>query len=180
MNGTKLAGGPTQGEIMAVTLTKLGLLGTDTVLEIGCGTGTVSVAMAKTAKKVYSLDKRPDAISLATETAREARMHNIEFFCLDAVDFLKEDHVFDCAFLGGTQHIAEILPVLAKKVKRTIVINAVMVSTLERAVTTLKGLGIFTEVVQVQVSRSYDIAGSIMFKPIDPVYIIVARGAACS
>lgn len=180
MNGTKLAGGPTQDEIMAVTLTKLGLLGTDTVLEIGCGTGTVSVAMAKTAKKVYSLDKRPDAISLATETAREARMHNIEFFCLDAVDFLKEDHVFDCAFLGGSQHIAEILPVLAKKVKRTIVINAVMLSTLERAVTTLKGLGIFTEVVQVQVSRSYDIAGSIMFKPIDPVYIIVARGAACS
>src|SRR5271157_2136004 len=111
MNGTKLAGGPTQDEIMAVTLSKLGLLGTDTVLEIGCGTGKVSVAMAKTAKKVYSLDKRPDAVSLATENARDAGMHNIEFFCMDAVDFLKNDHVFDCAFLGGTQHIAEILPV---------------------------------------------------------------------
>jgi hypothetical protein len=32
----------------------------------------------------------------------------------------------------------------------------------------------------VQVSRSHEIAGSIMFKPIDPVWIIVARGAACS
>jgi cobalt-precorrin-6B (C15)-methyltransferase len=180
MNGTKLAGGPTQDEIMAVTLSKLGLLGTDLVLEIGCGTGKVSIAMAKTAKKVYSLDKRPDAVSLATKTAREAGQQNLEFFCMDAVDFLKEDHIFDCAFLGGTQHIAEILPVLAKKVKRTIVINAVMVSTLEHAVTVLKGLGIFSEVVQVQVSRSYDIAGSIMFRPIDPVYIIVARGAACS
>jgi cobalt-precorrin-6B (C15)-methyltransferase len=180
MNGTKLAGGPTQDEIMAVSLAKLGLLGTDTVLEIGCGTGTVSVAMAKIAKKVYSLDKRPDAVSLATETAREKGMHNLEFFCMDAADFLKEDHVFDCAFLGGTQHLAEILPVLAKKVKRTIVINAVMVSTLAGAVTTLKGLGLFTEVIQVQVSRSHDIAGSIMFRPIDPVYIIVARGAACS
>jgi len=180
MNGTKLAGGPTQDEIMAVSLFKLGLLDTDTVLEIGCGTGKVSVAMAKTVKNVYSLDKRPDAVSLATETARGAGMDNIEFFCMDAMDFLKEDQVFDCAFLGGTQHISEILPVLAKKVKRTIVINAVMVSTLERAVTSLKGLGIFTEVVQVQVSRSYDIAGSVMFRPIDPVYIIVARGAACS
>ena len=83
-------------------------------------------------------------------------------------------------FLAATKNLAEILPLLAKKVKRTIVINAVMVSTLERAVATLKDLGIFTEVVQVQVSRSYDIAGSIMFRPIDPVYIIVARGAACS
>ena len=180
MNGTKLAGGPTQDEIMAVSLAKLGLLATDTVLEIGCGTGKVSVAMAKTAKKVYSLDKRPEAISLSTENARDAGMHNIEFFCMDALDFLKDDFIFDCAFLGGTQHIAEILPVLSKKVKRTIVINAVMISTLEHAVSTLKGLGTFTEVIQVQVSRSYDIAGSIMFRPIDPVYIIVARGAACS
>jgi cobalt-precorrin-6B (C15)-methyltransferase len=180
MNGTKLAGGPTQDEIMAVSLFKLGLLKTDTVLEIGCGTGKVSVAMAKTVKNVYSLDKRPEAVSLATENARNAGVDNIEFFCRDAVDFLKNDQLYDCAFLGGTRHLEEILPVLAKKVKRTIVINAVMVSTLERAVTVLKELGLFTEVVQVQVSRSHDIAESIMFKPIDPVYIIVARGAACS
>ena len=180
MNGTKLAGGPTQDEIMAVSLFKLGLLKTDTVLEIGCGTGKVSIAMAKAVKKVYSLDKRSEAVSLATETARNGGVHNIEFFCRDAVDFLKNDQVYDCAFLGGTRHLAEILPVLVKKVKRTIVINAVMVSTLERAVTVLKELGLFTEVVQVQVSRSHDIAESIMFKPIDPVYIIVARGAVCS
>jgi cobalt-precorrin-6B (C15)-methyltransferase len=180
MNGTKLAGGPTQDEIMAVSLFKLGLVSTDTVLEIGCGTGKVSAAMAKTVKKVYALDLRPEAVSLAAVTAREARPGTIEFFCTDAMDFLKSDQVFDCAFLGGTKHLEEILPVLAGKVRRTIVINAVLLSTLERAVATLKRLGIFTEVVQVQVSRSHDIAGSIMFKPIDPVYIIVARGAACS
>jgi cobalt-precorrin-6B (C15)-methyltransferase len=180
MNGKKLAGGPTQDEIMAVSLFKLGLIRSDTVLEIGCGTGKVSVAMSQSVKKVYSIDKRPDAVAIATETALIAGKQNIDFFCADAVDFLKEDRVFDCAFLGGTQTLAEILPVLAKKVKRTIVINAVMVSTLESAVTTLKQLGIFSEVVQVQVSRSYDIAGSIMFRPIDPVFIIVARGAACS
>ena len=176
----KLPGGPTQDEIMAVSLFKLGLHTSDTVLEIGCGTGKVSVAMANQAKKVYALDRRPEAILVATQTARKAGVANIEFSCTDAGDFLKNDQVFDCAFLGGTKNLADILPRLSKKVKRTIVINAVMVSTLERAVATLKGLGIFTEVVQVQVSRSYDIAGSIMFRPIDPVYIIVARGAACS
>lgn len=176
----KLPGGPTQDEIMAVSLFKLGLCPTDTVLEIGCGTGKVSVAMAKRVKKVYALDKRPEAISLATHTARQAGISTIEFSCMDAMDFLRNDQVFDCAFLGGTKNIAAILPVLAKKVKRTIVINAVMISTLECAVASLKDLGIFSEVVQVQVSRSYDIAGSIMFRPIDPVFIIVARGAACS
>jgi cobalt-precorrin-6B (C15)-methyltransferase len=176
----RLPGGPTQDEIMAVSLFKLGLCPTDTVLEIGCGTGKVSVAMAMRVKRVSALDLRPEAISVAGETARLAGISNIDFSCIDAVDFLKNDRQFDCAFLGGTKNLAGILPVLVKKVRRTIVINAVMVSTLERAVATLKELGVFTEVVQVQVSRSSDIAGSIMFRPIDPVFIIVARGAACS
>ena len=176
----KLSGGPTQDEIMAVSLFKLGLCPTDTILEVGCGTGKVSVAMAKRVKKVVTLDMRPEAISAATETARKAGVSNIDFSCADAADFLKKDQLYDCAFLGGTKNLSELLPVLSGHVKRTIVINAVMVSTLERAVATLKDLGTFTEVVQVQVSRSYDIAGSIMFRPIDPVFIIVARGAACS
>jgi len=180
MPESKLPGGPTQDEVMAVSLFKLGLRTTDTVLEIGYGTGKVSAELAKQAKEVYAVDRRPEALPVAEEIARNAGVSNIRFSCMDAVDFLKNDQIFDCAFLGGTKNLAQILPLLAQKVKRTIVINAVMVSTLERAVSTLKDLGLFVEVVQVQVSRSFDIAGSIMFRPLDPVYIIVARGAACS
>lgn len=180
MSGEKLAGGPTQDEILAVSLLKLGLNGTDTVLEIGCGTGKVSIAMAKIAQNVISLDKRADAVSVATGNARAAGVRNIDFFCTSASDFLKTSQVWDCAFLGGTSGLEELLPVVAAHVKRTIVINAVLLSTLERAVRVLTGLGLFCEVVQVQVSRSQEIAGSIMFRPIDPVYIIVARGSACS
>jgi len=88
--------------------------------------------------------------------------------------------VYDCAFVGGTKNLLVILPLLAKKVRRTIVINAVLLSTVCDAVSALQELGLFVEVVQVQVSRSHPIAGSIMFKPIDPVFIIVARGTACS
>ena len=58
-------------------------------------------------------------------------------------------------------------------------INAVLLSTLAQAVETLQNLGGFCEVVQVQVARSHEIAGSIMFKPIDPVYVIVGKGTAC-
>jgi len=179
MSGTALAGGPTQDEIMAVSLFKLGLRNTDTLLEIGCGTGKVSIAAARTAKKVFSIDKRPEAIAIAQDAAAGAGTRNIEFFCTDATDFLMANQLFDCAFVGGTQQLTEVLPILAKKVRRTIVVNAVLVSTLANTVTTMKHLGIFCEVVQVQVARSHEIAGSVMFKPIDPVFVIVGKGLAC-
>jgi cobalt-precorrin-6B (C15)-methyltransferase len=179
MSGTKLAGGPTQDEIMAVSLLKLGLRSTDTMLEIGCGTGKVSIAAAQQATTIFSIDKRPEAIKIAQESAQDNSVHNIEFFCCDAADFLASDRIYDCAFVGGTQHLADILPVLAKKVRRTIVINAVLLSTLAQAVAVMQQLGIFCEVVQVQVARSHEIAGSIMFKPIDPVFVIVGKGTAC-
>ena len=175
----KLAGGPTQDEILAVSLFKLGLHRNDTVLEIGCGTGKVSVAMAGLAKKVISLDRRPEAVRIAQETADKANVRNIEFSCSEALDFLTSNAIYDCAFLGGTKNIVEILPVLAGKVRRTIVINVVLVKSLADTVSTMQHLGIFREVVLVQVARSHGIGQSIMFKPIDPVYIITGRGTAC-
>jgi cobalt-precorrin-6B (C15)-methyltransferase len=179
MSAPKLAGGQTQDEIMAVSLFKLGLRSTDTLLEIGCGTGKVSIAAARQVKKVFSIDKRPEAIKTARESAEITTLLNIEFFCTDAAAFLASDRTFDCAFVGGTQQLARILPILAKKVRRTIVVNAVLLNTLSQAVTTMQQLGILCEVVQVQVARSHEIAGSIMFRPIDPVYIIIGKGTAC-
>ncbi len=130
MSGIKLAGGPTQDEIMAVSLFKLGLRNTDTVLEIGCGTGKISIAAAQQAKKIFSVDKRPEAITAAQEAAQKVAVSNIEFFCTDAIEFLESERIFDCAFVGGTQQLARVLPLLAKKVRRTIVINAVLLRSL--------------------------------------------------
>jgi cobalt-precorrin-6B (C15)-methyltransferase len=178
MSGTKLAGGPTQDEIMAVSLFKLGLRSSDTVLEIGSGTGKVSVAIAQIAAHVVSIDRRPEAVAWAGECAHNAGLQNIEFSCAEAPDFLLVDRIYDCAFVGGTKNLAEILPLLVKKVRRTIVINAVLLTTLDEAVAIMQQQGIFKEVVQVQVARSHRIAGSIMFKPLDPVYIIVGGGSA--
>jgi len=179
MGDTKPAGGPTQDEIMAISLFKMGLSKKDIVLDLGCGTGKVSLALAQLAQKVYAVDRRPEAIRYAQEETHKAGITNIEFFSGEAIDFLDTDLTFDCAFVGGSKQIADVLPRLAQKVKRTIVVNAVLTSTLSTVVETMQRLGIFREVIHVQVSRSYGIGTSIMFKPIDPVYVIVGTGAAC-
>ena len=180
MPDERLPGGPTQDEILAVAIRKLGLTSVDTVLEIGCGTGTVTAAMAERAGKIFAIDRRPEAIDAAMEFALNAGVKNISFSCAEAAEFLRGGRDFDCAFVGGSAGLRTFLPVLASRVKRTIVINAVLLSTVSDAVAILQELGLFTEVVQVQVARSHALAGSLMFKPIDPVWIIVGRGAACS
>ena len=173
------AGGPTQDEVMAISLFRMGLLPGDTVIDLGCGTGKVSIAMASVVQKVYAVDRRPEAIAYAKKAAGEAGVTNIEFYCGEAAEFIRTSPPVDCAFVGGSQQIETILPGLSKKVRRVIVVNAVLVSTLATVTATMQRLGIFKEAIHVQVSRSHLLGQSMMFKPIDPVYVIVGSGAAC-
>jgi len=171
-----LKGGPTQDEIMAISLQKLGLMPGDVFADIGCGTGKIAIAASERAARVYAVDRRPEAIACARDQATRAGVTNIEFYEGDAVDFLKGIDALDCAFVGGSQHLSGVLGMLAEKERlRSIVVNAVMVETLHEAISCMQRLGIFREAVHVQVARTYPIAGSVMFRPIDPVYIIVGE-----
>ncbi|MDD3933064.1 MAG: precorrin-6Y C5,15-methyltransferase (decarboxylating) subunit CbiT [Methanoculleus sp.] len=174
-----LKGGPTQDEVMAVSLAKLGIRPGDRVADVGCGTGKVAIAASKVAERVYAIDQRPEAVTYARQEAAVAGAGNIEFFEGDAVDVLPGIGRLDAAFVGGSRRLPEILDLLAANVQGRIVVNAVMVGTLSEAIASMQRLGIFIEAVHLQVSRSAGIAGGMMFKPVNPVYIIVG-GAGCS
>jgi cobalt-precorrin-6B (C15)-methyltransferase len=180
MSAEKLPGGPTQDEVLAIDLFKLGIQPGDVMLDLGCGTGRVGIAAARVAHHVIAIDRRAEAIRFAKRKARKSGTTNIEFHTIEATEFLGTDErIFDCAFVGGSRGLSDFLPVLTQRVRRTIVVNAVLFSTLQAVVTSMQNLGLLCEVVHVQVARSHEISGSIMLKPIDPVYIIVGQGAAC-
>jgi len=174
-----LKGGPTQDEVMAVSLAKLGLRPGDRLVDVGCGTGKVAIAASAVAERVYAIDRRPEAIAYARAEAAAAGAENIEFFEGDAVEIIPKIDRIDAAFVGGSRRLPEVLNLLAGKVRGRIVVNAVMVGTLQSAIESMQRLGIFSEAVHLQVSRSAGIAGGVMFKPINPVYIIVG-GVGCS
>jgi cobalt-precorrin-6B (C15)-methyltransferase len=173
-----LPGGPTKDEIMAVSFAKLALLPGDIFADIGCGTGKVSVTAAPRVKQVYAVDIREEAVLCARQMAVEQDARNIQISCENGVDLLKRLRRVDAAFIGGSQDLAAILTLLAEKKVRSVVVNAVLLSTLCEAVSTMQRLSMFREAVQVMVARSHALGNGIMFRPLDPVFIIVG-GCLC-
>lgn len=58
-----------------------GLTGGEIVWDMYCGIGTISLSLARAAKKVYGVEIVPQAIEDARENARINGMSNVEFFC---------------------------------------------------------------------------------------------------
>ena len=63
-----------------------GLTGEETVLDLYCGTGTITLCLAKRAKRAIGAEIVPPAIEDAKENAARNGIENAEFFCGDAAD----------------------------------------------------------------------------------------------
>ena len=63
---------------------KAGITKNDTVLDLYCGVGTITLAMASAAGKVIGVEVIPQAVEDARDNARRNGIENAEFFCGDA------------------------------------------------------------------------------------------------
>jgi len=66
------------------------LTGNEVVWDLYCGIGTISLFLAKKAKKVYGIEIVPQAIDNANENARINGIQNVEFFVGKAEEVLPE------------------------------------------------------------------------------------------
>ena len=57
------------------------LSGRETVWDLYCGIGTISLFLAQRAKQVFGVEVVPEAIANARENARLNGIRNVEFFC---------------------------------------------------------------------------------------------------
>lgn len=75
----------TQAErLYGKALAAAGLTGTETVLDLYCGTGTITICLARQAKRAIGVELVGAAIRDAQENARRNGIGNAEFFCADA------------------------------------------------------------------------------------------------
>lgn len=63
-----------------------GITKKDTVLDLCCGAGTITLCMASAAKRVIGVEIVPQAVEDARENARRNGVENAEFICADVSD----------------------------------------------------------------------------------------------
>ena len=182
--------GSTADEVLAIALQKLGPRPGDVFADIGCGSGKVSIAASFLVREVWALDRRPEAVAWAREQARAAGVRdpakagrltdaegsmvgNIRFIEGEAPGALTGIPVPDCAFIGGSGQLSEVIGALAAKGTTRMVASCVRIETLGEAVSAMRGLGILREALLVQVARSRDLAGGTMFVPANPIWLVV-------
>lgn len=171
----------TKAEVRAVVMSKLRIRETDTVYDIGAGTGSVSVEMALTARrgKVYAIETNPKGVELCKLNKDKFCLHNMEIVEGMAPAALEQLPAPDAAFIGGSKgQLREILDLLVRKNPALrVVINTITVENTAAALELLETEN-FTdqEIVQLQVSRGLKVGASHMLTAHNPVTVLSARG----
>ncbi len=161
----------TKDEIIGIVIEKLRPSRSKSVADIGFGTGRVSERLAELFKLVYAVEKDYKAFS-----SFKPKTSNIKPLNMHGVDFLRDYNV-DKAFFGGTSRITEMLEIAKKNesINSTVVVNAARIGVAAEVIRKMRELGIFKEALIVNISKSYELAGDIAFKNLNPVFIVVGE-----
>lgn len=78
------------GRLYGTAAQYAGLTGSETVLDLYCGTGTIGLSMASKAARVIGVEIVPEAVEDAKKNAAENGVENAEFLCADAAEAAAE------------------------------------------------------------------------------------------
>ena len=173
----------TKSEVRAVTITKLRLHPEAKVLDIGAGSGSITVEAALQAPKghVWGIERKEDAFEVFKENIKRFEINNITPIMGLAPEALPEE-TFDGIIVGGSGGQMEQIVQYAENhltIDGRLVINIITIENLGRAVEAIKA-GQFQDldVVQMQVSRGRPVGSVTLMEAMNPIYIISATRKA--
>ena len=171
----------TKEEVRVVQISKARLSPGQTVYDVGCGSGSVSIESAlqiKSSGKVYSIDFDPKAVELTKKNLAKFGISNVTVILGNATEKISELPLADAIFIGGTGvDTKEILKLCESKLKigGRIVIGTILIETLFAVLGIIENLK-FSEVdiTQITVSKSRKTSTGTMMLARNPVTIISA------
>ena len=164
----------TKQEIRAAAIAKLGVGPEDTCWDVGAGTGSVGIELSMLCRRVYGVERDTAALAAAEENRRRLGAWKLRLIEGTAPEVLEGLPAPDAVFVGGSGgKLREILcAVHDANPKARVCVSALTLESLHNAITTLRTLGMETEVAQISVSRSRKAGEMTMMLAQNPVYLI--------
>ena len=170
----------TKREIRILTLVNAQIGANDIVVDIGAGTGSISIEAAKIANKghVYAVERNSEGIKLIEQNAENFSVKNLTIINATAPEGLSKISKIDVAIIGGSSGLLEeILTTVSQKIKvgGRIVLNCITIQTLAKALGWLKCHKEYKyDAVQVQINRLKNLGHYDMAEALNPIYIVTA------
>jgi precorrin-6Y C5,15-methyltransferase (decarboxylating) len=169
----------TKQEVRAVTLSKLQLQDDLTLWDIGAGSCSVSIEASNLMPngRIFAVERNPQCVAFINDNLKKFCARNVklvEAYAPEGLDDLPDP---DRVFIGGAGgQLEEIIDAVDKRLKADgmIVLNAVTLDTLTKAVEFLEDHGYTVEATCVNIAKTRRLTEYKMFEAQNPVYIISA------
>lgn len=166
----------TKSEVRSIVISKLGISPDDTVWDIGCGTGSVSIEMALQCYNgtIHAIDIKSEASELTKQNCVKFKCDNINVRSGSALENIMDFPPPDKVFIGGSggELRGIISTALNKNPSAVIVVTAVSLETLHETTEIFAEKGIDPEITQVSITRTRKLGSHTMLSAENPVFII--------
>lgn len=169
----------TKEEVRWICIQKLRLVPNDLVYDIGAGTGSISIEMAKKVYEnfVYAIEQKKNACELIRKNIEKHNTHNVVVVDGKAPDAMENLPIPTKAVIGGStgnmKEIVSKLLELNEEIK--IVSTAITLETVNDILNTYKTYDLQFDTVCINVSKAKKVAGYNMMLANNPVYIITGQ-----
>ena len=169
----------TKQDVRAAILGHLQIRRTDTVWDVGAGTGSVSVEMAMKAcaGRVWAVERGSEGCELIRRNREKFGVWNLTPVEGTAPEALKDLPAPDRVFIGGSSGtLADIIGIaLEKNPDVRICVSAIVLETMQDAVASMSEAGLDVEIVHVAVSTARKLGEKHMMMAGNPIYIITGQ-----
>ena len=174
----------TKEEVRTIQLSKARLNVGQTVYDIGCGSGSISIEAAfqiESSGKVLAIDYDENAVELTKKNLKKFNISNVSVIFGNAKEKILDLEEADVIFIGGTGgDTAQIVKLSENKLKTggRIVIGTILIETLYSVLQILDKLNFNSvDITQVTISKSRKTTTGTMMLARNPVTIISATKA---
>ena len=170
----------TKEEVRWVSVNRLAVRPSDTVWDVGAGTGAVTLELARKAYDgtVYAVECKSEATVLLHGNRTKLGGYNVKIIEGHAPEVLENLPAPDCVFVGGSGgELREILALAkAKNPAVRVVVNAIALETLFAAQSALQELGFNDiQITQLAATRGRSVGAYTMLTANNPVFILSGR-----